>query len=138
MRPMLVEVKRRIDLTQARDELLPGFKAAVDYCRREGWRFRIVTDTWLKRPRSMNARFLWSYRRDNYGPDIADVLMANLRKVGRSPAIGLVESCYQEFEDQMLALGVVWHMLATRKIETNPNLPLNNNSIIWEARNGAS
>lgn len=138
MSPILVEVKQRIDLIKARDKLLPGFRAAIDYCRREGWRFRIVTDTWLNRPKSMNARFLWSFRSDNYAPDIANVLAIKLRKAGSAPVIGLVESCYQEFEDQMLALAVVWHMLATRRFGTNLNLPLNNNSIIWEVRNGAS
>lgn len=137
MRPMLVEVKMRYHLKLSREDLLPGFQAAVDYCQRQDWRFRIVTDVLLGLPHSVNARFLRPYLRDEYDHDIASVLKEHIRRLGRVPVKHLVQVSYPDFEDQLRAMAVAWHLLATRQFETNLGWPLNNNSEIWETKHGA-
>lgn len=135
-RPTLVEVKARADLKAERESLLPGFRAATDYCREQGWRFRIVTDVYLKRPYAENARFLSLYLRNDYDAEMAYYLKQSLHKVGPVSVYQLLEASFSDYEDRMRALAVTWHLVATRQFAVSLFIPLNMNSLIWEVSHG--
>ncbi len=46
----LVEIKYRSELREKWSELKPKFKAAIAYCRQQGWRFKIITEIEVRGP----------------------------------------------------------------------------------------
>lgn len=135
-RPMLVEVKTQKDLMTDRDNILVGFKAAFEYCRTENWRFRLVTDVFLYRPYAENARFLSHYLRNEYDPEIAVRLRSLLQQHGPIPLNHLLEIGFSDFEERMMSLSVVWHLVATRQFQTSLLEPLTMNSVIRRSNHG--
>ncbi|HSC76792.1 MAG TPA: TnsA endonuclease N-terminal domain-containing protein [Pseudomonadales bacterium] len=134
--PILVEVKAKQELMAEKNNLLPGFQAATTYCRERGWRFRIITDCYLKRPYAKNLRFLSHYLRNTYDPDIAARLKLTLRQLGAVSIAELIAVSFTDTEEQLLALGVTWHLIATRHFGISLLTPVNTNSLIWEANYG--
>ncbi|HQQ63869.1 MAG TPA: TnsA endonuclease N-terminal domain-containing protein [Pseudomonadales bacterium] len=134
--PMLVEVKAKQELMAEKNNLLPGFRAATEYCREQGWRFRIVTDCYLKRPYAKNIRFLSHYLRNAYDQNIATRLKLTLRQLGVIPIAQLLEASFADAEDRLLALGVTWHLIATRNFGISLLTPISTDSLIWEAHHG--
>ena len=60
-RPFLIEIKYRSELHEKWSELKPKFKAAIAYCRQQGWRFKIITEVEVRGIELKNIKFLNGY-----------------------------------------------------------------------------
>ena len=134
--PMLVEVKTRRELKDELSDFLPGFQIASDYCRAQGWRFRIVTDTYLQSPYAQNARFLFRYIGTSPDQTVTENVIHMLKQRGPTPVNIVLETLSQDLETQMMAVPTIWHMLASSKLGTDLRLPLGMRSLIWGHRYG--
>lgn len=62
MKPWLCEIKFRSDLRQNFEKYRAKFKAAIQFCRREGWEFKLITEEYIRTEFLENAQFLMRYK----------------------------------------------------------------------------
>lgn len=64
MKPWLCEVKFKEDLKENLVKYKPKFKAAMAFCKKEGWEFKLITEEYIRTPFLENAKFLRRYKYD--------------------------------------------------------------------------
>ena len=64
MKSWLCEVKYKEDLRENLAKYKPKFKAAMAYCKREGWEFKLITEDYIRTTFLENAKFLMRYKYD--------------------------------------------------------------------------
>lgn len=137
--PILYEVKYREELQDRWQELRPRFRAATSLCRERGWRFRIVTEQFIRTPFLKNVIFLRNYLVWSDEGGLATVLMQAIRELGQSTPAELLAASFWNKDRRMTAVGVLWNLVATRGIGADLTEPLTMNSEIWcveDAYNG--
>lgn len=64
IKPWLCEVKYKADLRDNLSKYKMKFKAAMDYCSRNGWEFKLITEDYIRTTFLENAKFLMRYKYD--------------------------------------------------------------------------
>lgn len=132
-RVTVYEVKFASDLRDNWLQYRPRFKAALRYCRTQGWRFKIVNERHIRTPRLGNARFLRRYRAQRTESLACKQLLYTLKAIGPTTPQTLLAGAYFSEESRLVAMPMLWKMVACRQIETNLDLPLTMVSRIWLA-----
>lgn len=121
---VVYEVKPLEVLKEDWQELRPRFKAAVAYCRRRDWQFKIVTERHIRTPYLQNAKFLRRYR----AMDTLYVRQAQLRytasALGPTTPEALLAAAYWPEEERALAIPALWQMVARGDFDIDLNKPL--------------
>jgi len=121
---VVYEVKPLESLRDEWQELRPRFKAAVAYCRRRDWQFKIVTERHIRTPYLQNAKFLRRYR----AMDTLYVRQAQLRytasALGPTTPAALLAAAYWPEEERALAIPALWQMVARGDFDIDLNKPL--------------
>ncbi len=117
--PDLVEVKYQADLAAQTDILRPKFAAAEAYGRDRGWQFRVATDKDIRTPRLANATFLLPFRFRPADPGRALRLTRALQALGSATPEQVLAAAFPEAEGRLQALPVLWHLIATFRVQTN-------------------
>lgn len=128
---VVYEVKPWEELNNNWPKYRPRFKAAVRHCRSHGWRFKILTERQIRTPLLENAKFLRRYRNLPGQPVAVEQLLYTMRALGRTTPQGLLAASYWVEEAQMVALPILWQLIATRRIEANLSAPLTMSTPIW-------
>lgn len=130
----LVEIKYRSELREKWLELKPKFKAAIAYCRQQGWRFKIITEVEVRGTELNNIKFLNGY----LGLNNNDAFQSKCNKL-----LEIISDLIQTTHEDLLAIisndkmnqaewiPVLWFLVATQQINTNLSEPLTMKSIIW-------
>ncbi len=118
-RPQLCEVKMRADLKENWDSLRPGFKEAVRYAKREGWRFSIYTEVEIRTPFLDNVRLLREYRFIPVDEIKRARLLRPLRIVGETTLQVLIDDVCPNIEERGPWLSQIWLMLATGELDAD-------------------
>lgn len=109
----------------------PRFKAAVCYCRRRGWRFKIMTERQVRTALLENAKFLRRYRGLPEQDLFVQQLMYTMRALGKTTPQTLLAASYWTEEARMTALPMLWKLIATRRLATDLKKPLTMSAPIW-------
>lgn len=123
-RTVVYEVKPLETLRSDWQLLRPRFKAAVKYCRAQGWQFRIVTERHIRTPRLANATFLRRYRA------MAPLLVKQAQLKYTATVLGpttpqaLLVAAYWPVDEQAQAIPALWQLVANGEIEADLNKPL--------------
>ncbi|MBB5191958.1 hypothetical protein HNQ50_002695 [Silvimonas terrae] len=129
--PVLYEVKYRDDFRENWKTLIPKFRGARDFARREGWRFAVYTENEIRTPYLENARFLWRFKhRSPAGPIRQHVLRVLWDLEEADPDLLLCALC-NDPDNRAEMIPVLWHLVATGAIGCDLNLPLNMRTPIW-------
>ncbi|MET3115844.1 hypothetical protein AAKU64_000047 [Undibacterium sp. GrIS 1.8] len=128
---IVYEVKPRDELIKDWQLYKPRFKAAVNYCRAKGWRFKIVTEKEIRTPFVRNAKFLRRYRHLPVQQLVGDQLRYTLRALGETTPQALLAAAYLTNELQMTAVPELWRLIASRKIAALLDDNLTMSSAIW-------
>ena len=131
MRPQLCEVKYLKDLENNGHDFEAKFKAARRFSARRGWDFRVVTEETIRNPYLENARFLLPHRRLQWDEPALALLLAGMRRLGRTTPQSLVESIYQDQWTQARLLPTLWKMIASDLIKADLSAKLTMASPIW-------
>lgn len=131
IRTTVYEVKPLEELRAEWGRYHARFRAAVRYCRKRGWRFKIVTEKYLRTPFVQNAKFLRRYRHITEQPLVAAQLFYTLNAIGETTPQALLAAAYLSEEKQMAAVPELWRLLALRQINTLLAEPLTMNAPIW-------
>lgn len=127
------EVKPLDELREEWQRYKPRFRAAVHYCRVQGWRFKIVTEREIRTPFLNNAKFLRRYRTIHSQPVVAQQLLYTLKALGETTPQALLAAAFLPQEKQMAAVPELWRLVASREIVALLDEPLTMQSAIWHS-----
>lgn len=125
------EVKPSDELRKNWQTYKARFKAAMRYCRAQGWRFKIVTEREIRTPFAQNAKFLRRYRALAEQPLFAKQLLYTLKALGETTPQALLAASYLCSDKKMAAVPELWRLVAIRKIVSALEAPLTMHSPIW-------
>lgn len=129
-KPLLVEVKPRAEWKQHWREWLPKWKAAYRYAKEQGWDFHIHDESRIRDQMLENIRFLDRYKRTQFPIEETRSVIESVRQMGGTPFHYLLA---KHFMGIYKAEGVahIWHLLATRQLDCDISLPLNDFTELW-------
>lgn len=132
-RQIVYEVKYRDDLRENWAKYKTKFREAVRYCRREGLKFRIVTEREIRTPFVQNATFLRRYREYPIDEAIEIELIRTLRILRpdhRTPKI-LLMAAYEFELNRVRAIPHLWRLMDAHVIGFDSEEPLTMDSQLW-------
>lgn len=129
-RPILVEVKPSEEWRKNWRAWSKKWKAALRIARSQGWEFHIYDESRIRDKALENIRFLDPYKRMQFAAEETQWILANLAAMGSAPVHFLLA---RHFMGEYRAAGIahIWHLLATRQIDCDINLPLNERTELW-------
>ncbi len=129
-KPLLVEVKPRQEWQKHWREWLPKWKVANRYAAEQGWTFHIHDESRIRDQVLENVRFLERYKAMRFHPEENLQVISTLREMGTAPMHYLLA---RHFMGIYRAQGIahVWHLLASRLIECDISVPLNEFTEFW-------
>ncbi|MDO8714342.1 MAG: TnsA endonuclease N-terminal domain-containing protein [Polynucleobacter sp.] len=129
---VIYEVKYRSELLEEWATLKPKFKGAIHFCRKQGWRYKIMTEVEIRTPYLENAKFLNPFLKQS-SPSDADIQMIQerLERLGNTTPSDLLTSISTDQWEQARLMPALWTQVAKGKIGANLQNKLNMNSPIW-------
>ncbi len=131
----LVEVKYRDELRANWDYFKHRFRHGIRYAKREGWRFRILTEREIRTERLNNAKFFLPYRdRGTDEDDIYSIAMV-LEKQGISTPNRVLDCPSLGYLTRGRLISILWHMVAKGLVVIDFDQPFGMNSPIQLSAN---
>lgn len=128
---VVFEVKHRDELRANWAMYESRFRVAIRHCKQAGWRFRIVTEREIRTPLLRNAQFLRRYRNLMRDPLACGQLLYSMKALGETTPQALLAAAYWTIESRMVALPMLWAMVAAREVHADLNSQLTMASPIW-------
>lgn len=131
LKPTLYEVKYRDDLRENFQKYKPKFRAAIAYCKKMGWEFRLITERSIRTERLSNARFLLRYRYMYYPSNlVAKVQLEMAARKITTPA-KLLSEISQGQKEYGINVAILWNLIATGAVEFDQSTKLTMSTEIW-------
>lgn len=128
----LYEVKYRSELKEHWTDLKPKFKAALQFARSRGWRFKLITEMEIRETSLKNAKFLLPFVKKGPASETdMDILDTAIESLIHSTPKDLLAYIYQDQWNQARLLPTLWYLIGTRQIATDLDQPLTMSSRIW-------
>jgi hypothetical protein len=129
--PALCEVKYEEELQDRRDELAPKFAAARKLCRERNWRFRTITERYVRVAYLKNVKLLRSFRDEADPEALGHMLMLELERLKDSTPKELLAATFMGPDRRVMAMRSLWRLVANRVIGCDLSQPLTMDSEIW-------
>ncbi len=132
------EVKKSEDFKRNAEKYAPKFEAAERYAADRGWVFRKIDETEIRIPKLGNLKFLSQFRFNEPEPHEVEQLLSHLDELGRTTSDELIASIAQTDEARLELMPVLWHLVITKRIGVDLDLPFGSNVELWpvERANG--
>jgi hypothetical protein len=130
-KPQLIEIKYRDDLKKKWRELKPRFKAAVDFCTKRNWDFKIYTEREIHNDQLFNARFLQNFINVNYDFEKSVVIKQALERLKVSTPEEIIATCSNNKYLRAELLHTLWSLIAIGNIGYDRSEKLSMQSEIW-------
>ncbi|MDC5821894.1 TnsA endonuclease N-terminal domain-containing protein [Vibrio europaeus] len=131
---VLYEVKYRSDIKENWLELKPKFQAAIRYAKSMGWRFKLMTEVEIRTVYMENARFLLPYFKSEINEEHMEMLIHQLIKMRQCSIEALLTSLFNDRWAQAELVPTLWGLIASRRINTDLNIPLTMSADVWIGR----
>lgn len=133
IKPMLVEVKPGYEWRKNWRAWSGKWKAARQYARHEGWVFSIYDESRIRGLPIENINFLERFERLDFDQEDIEMVMNTLRGMEVAPVHYLLARHFRGiYQDRGVAL--LWHLIATGRVECNITEPLNAYLELWVAK----
>ncbi|MDP9105492.1 MAG: TnsA endonuclease N-terminal domain-containing protein [Candidatus Eremiobacteraeota bacterium] len=126
----LVDVKYRSEVFQSWTTLKPRLKAALRHARDNGWTYRIKTETEIRTPYLMAARFLLPFRRLAPDPIALEAIQSVLKSAGKSTPERILQQIAEDRWRRAELLPTLWNLIATFAVRVNFDEPLTMGSVV--------
>ncbi len=128
--PLLVEVKPRSEIQAHWSEWRDKFRFAFRYAKEQGYEFRIYDESRIRTKSLENIRFLERYKRMQFSFEESQAVIETVKQMGNAPFHYLLS---RHFMGLYKAEGIahIWHLLATRQLDCDITLPLNDFTELW-------
>lgn len=133
VKPMLGEVKYRVDLKQYWADLKPKFRAASRYAAGRGWQFRLITEREIRTEYLTNVQFLRQYT----GPEVRAMhtdqclLMSLMQDIRQTTGEELLLMATADRTKRAELLYTLWHLVAVRQIHCDLTVELSLQTELW-------
>jgi len=124
LKPLLVEVKPGVEWKKHWREWLPKWKAAYRYANEHGWEFHIHDESRIRDQTLANIRFLDRYKRMQFPVEESRLVIENIQQMGSVPFHCILARHFT-------GIAHVWYLLATRQLDCDMTLPLNDFTELW-------
>ena len=128
-KPHLFEVKYRADIKKRWPEFKRKWKAALEYCDKMNWEFKVVTEVEIRTDYLFNAKFLKRYNNSKFinREDFINVLSCIQEEKETTP-----QEVINKFESRSNSLlYTLWYLVANYYVGTDLNRKLTMESRIW-------
>lgn len=134
MNPWLCEIKYRQDLHSKFSRFKDRYRAAIEYAKRNGWEFKILTDQHFRTDLLSNLKFLQQYQREFVEEHCLSLIMIRVEDLGQTT----IEELFVSLSDaNPLILGkciyATWFAIKCGKIGCDLARPLSKNTEIWKS-----
>lgn len=129
-RPVLVEVKPEAEWRKHWRDWLPKWKAAYRFAQEQGWAFHIHDESRIRDQALANIQFLERYKRMSFPVEESRWVLDNLREMGSAPVHFLLARHFMGIY-QAQGIAHLWHLLATRQLDCDISMPLNDQTVLW-------
>lgn len=128
--PLLVEVKPRSEIQEHWSEWREKFRAALHFAKEQGYEFRIYDESRIRTKSLENIRFLERYKRMQFPSEESQSVIETVKQMGNAPFHYLLS---RHFMGLYKAEGIahIWYLLATRQLDCDITLPLNDFTELW-------
>ena len=129
-KPLLVEVKPRLEIQAHWSEWRDKYRTAFHYAKVQGWEFRIHDESRIRDQALVNIRFLERYKRQQYPIEESQAVVKTVSEMGSVTFHYLLS---RHFMGLYKAEGIahIWHLLSTRQLDCDITLPLSNLTALW-------
>jgi TnsA endonuclease N terminal/TnsA endonuclease C terminal len=128
----IYEVKYRSELLEEWIALKPKFKGAIHFCRKKGWRYKIMTEVEIRTPYLENVKFLNPFLKQSSPRDEnIQMVVDRMERLGKTTPSDLLTSLSTDQWEQARLMPTLWNLVAKDKIGANLQNKLNMNSPIW-------
>jgi hypothetical protein len=129
-KPLLVEVKPRVELQKNWKRWKSKFRAALRYSIEQGYDFRIYDESRIRDLTLENIRFLERFKRNQFPVAETKAVIETVRQMGNTPFHYILS---RHFMGLYKAEGIahIWHLLATRQLDCDITLPLSDFTELW-------
>jgi hypothetical protein len=129
--PWLCEVKYRFDIFEKWSEYKPKFKAGIQFSKKVGWRYRLITEVEVRTPYLDNCRFLTGFKYQKPQEKDVKALLERLKHLGQSTPSALLSFVEPDKCKQAPLIPALWHLIATHRIDVDLYQELTMQSPIW-------
>jgi hypothetical protein len=129
-KPVLVEVKPEKEWRAHWRQWLPKWKAAWRYAQTQGWEFHIHDETRIRDEALKNIRLLERYKRMSFSPEESATVVETVKRMGCVTADYLLARHFMGIY-RAEGISLIWHLLATRKLDCDISRPLNPLVELW-------
>jgi len=135
LKPLLVEVKYREDLKKNWSNLRPKYMAALKFCDKKGWKFKILTEVEIRTEFLENAKFLQKYKTARVSSEDFSFLMTKIHDLRMTTPKELL-LCSSDNENRRASLlYCLWYMIANTVIGVDLTRRITMESGIWDNSN---
>lgn len=129
---VIYEVKYRSELLEEWAALKPKFKGAIHFCRKRGWRYKIMTEVEIRTPYLENAKFLNPFLKQlSPGDEDVQTVTNHMEKLGKTTPSDLLTTISSDQWEQARLMPALWILVAKGKIGANLRSKLTMSSPIW-------
>jgi hypothetical protein len=125
------EVKKSEDFKRNAEKYAPKFEAAEQYAAQRGWVFRKIDETEIRVPRLRNLKFLSQFQFNEPEPHEVDWVLSQLDKLGQTSSDELIALVAQSDEARLGLMPVLWHLVITKRIGVDLDVPFGSNVELW-------
>lgn len=128
----LCEIKYRDDLRLNFSKFKPRFKAAVEFCKAEGWEFRIFTEEQIRTPFLENLKFLHKYEYDHMDASCYQLVINRVRDLGLTSPREIFTTLDDANDGiKSKCIYALWYALKISTVECDYSKPLSLDTEIW-------
>jgi hypothetical protein len=120
-----------LDFKRNAEKYAPKFEAAERYAADRGWVFRKIDETEIRIPKLGNLKFLSQFRFNEPEPHEVERILSHLDKLGRTSSDELIASITQTDEARLELMPVLWHLVITKRIGVDLDVPFGRNVQLW-------
>ena len=125
------EVKKSEDFMRNAEKYAPKFEAAEQYAAERGWVFRKIDETEIRIPRLGNLKFLSQFRFNEPESHELELMLSHWGRLGRTASDELIAPSAQTDEARLEWMPVLWHLVITKRIGVDLDVPFGSNVALW-------
>ncbi|MEX1222406.1 MAG: TnsA endonuclease N-terminal domain-containing protein [Idiomarina sp.] len=128
----LYEVKYRDDIRKNWKELKAKFKVGIRFAKKQGWRFKLITEKEIKTPYTDNARFLVPYVNQTLNEAFENLILDKLSALDETSVEVLLSELSKDPWRKAEILPTIWKLVGDKRIGCDLFLPITMASPIWD------
>lgn len=125
-KPMLVEVKPRLEIQKNWSKWRDKFRVAFHYAKERNWEFRIYDESRIRNQALINIRLLDRYKSHSYPIEDTELILNTVKNLG----VVELNTILPEILN-INAQAHVWYLLANRKLDCDINKSLSLDTKLW-------